>query len=359
MYRSIVRVDTWDRLNRFRSARTGRYDRAAMKLATLRDGSPDGVLVVVSRDLRRAVRAREIAPNLLRALESWDRSEPQLRALSEELNRGSAAGVFEFSVADAAAPLPRTWQWLDGSAFHSHGDLMERAFKHAPIEGKLTRPLMYQGGSDDFVGPRQDMPLPAEADGIDFEAEIAVVVDRVPMGTPAAQALGHVKLLMIANDASLRSLALTEMKTGFGWIHAKPATSFGPVAVTPDELGTAWKDGRLELPVRVSWNGREFGRPNAGAMGFGFHELIAHAAYSRNLSAGTIIGSGTVSNPEYRTVGSACIAERRAIELADQGSVVTEYMRFGDTVRIEVLDAEGSSIFGAIDQRVVPAYAGR
>jgi fumarylacetoacetate (FAA) hydrolase len=218
---------------------------------------------------------------------------------------------------------------------------------------------MYQGGSDDFLGPCEDMPIPSEADGIDFEAELAVVVDRVPMGTAAAVALAHVKLVMLANDASLRSHALAEKKTGFGWIHAKPATSFSPVAVTPDELGTAWRDGRVDLPMRVSWNGREFGHPSAGAMGFGFHDLIAHAAYSRNLSAGTIIGSGTISNDSYRTVGSACIAERRAIEIADHGHAVTEYMRFGDRVRIEMLDANGNSVFGAIDQRVVPARSSR
>jgi fumarylacetoacetate (FAA) hydrolase len=320
-------------------------------------GWADGQLLVVSRDLRRAVPATEIARSLRAALETWKESEPHLQALSDALNRGSTAGSLDFATADLLAPLPRTWQWLDASAFHSHGDLMERAFKHAPLEGKLTRPLMYQGGSDDFLGPRQDMPLPSEADGIDFEAEIAVVLDRVPMGTPPADALSHVKLIMLANDASLRSLALIEMKTGFGWVHAKPATSFTPVAVTPDELGPAWKNGRVALPVRVSWNGREFGHPDGGAMGFGFHELIAHAAYSRNLSAGTIIGSGTVSNADYRTVGSACIAERRAIEIADQGKAVTEYMRFGDRVRIEALDADGQSIFGAIDQRVVPAPA--
>lgn len=326
-----------------------------MKLATLRDGTPDGRLLVVSRDLRRAVKATHVAKSLLAALESWDSAEPHLRDLAESLDRGSCAHAFDFPAAGVAPPLPRTWQWLDASAFHSHGDLMERAFKHAPIEGKLTRPLMYQGGSDDFVGPAEDMPFPSEADGIDFEAEIAVVVDRVSMGTPPAQALGHVKLIMLANDASLRSLAIVEMKTGFGWVHAKPATSFSPVAVTPDELGPAWKDGRVHLPVRVSWNGKEFGHPDGGAMGFGFHELIAHAAYSRNLSAGTIIGSGTVSNADYRSVGSACIAERRAIEIADQGKPVTDYMRFGDRVRIEMLDAEGRSVFGAIDQRVVPA----
>ena len=330
---------------------------STMKVATLRDGSADGRLVVVSRDLRTAAHAESIVANLRLAMESWDKVAPRLAALYDRLNRGDVEDAFEFRATEAAAPLPRTWQWLDGSAFHSHGDLMERAFKHAPIEGKLTRPLMYQGASDDFIGASQDMPLTSEADGIDFEAEIAVVVDRVPMGTSAEAALRHVKLVMLTNDASLRSPALIEMKTGFGWIHAKPSTSFSPVAVTADELGPAWHDGRLHRPVHVSWNGKEFGCPDAGAMGFGFHELIAHAAYSRNLSAGTIIGSGTVSNAEYPVVGSACIAERRAIEIAEQGEPLTHYMRFGDRVRIEMFDSSGQSIFGAIDQRVVRADA--
>lgn len=326
-----------------------------MKLATLRDGTRDGRLIVVSRDLKRAVGAEGIAPTLLSALESWEASAPALKTLSDSLSAGRAAGAFDLDVRRLAAPLPRTWQWLDGSAFHSHGDLMQKVFKLAPIEGKLTRPLMYQGGSDDFLGACDDMPLPSEADGMDFEAEVAVVLDRVPMGTPAADALKHVKLIMLANDASLRVLAPVEMKTGFGWIQAKPATAFSPVAVTPDELGPAWRNGRVCLPIRVSWNEREFGHPNAEAMGFAFNELVAHAAYSRNLSAGTIIGSGTVSNETYRTVGSACIAERRGIELIDTGKPVTEYMKFGDRVRIEMLDAEGHSIFGAIDQKMVRA----
>ncbi|HEY4214790.1 MAG TPA: fumarylacetoacetate hydrolase family protein [Steroidobacteraceae bacterium] len=328
-----------------------------MKLATLRNGTPDGQLLVVSRDLCRGLKASRVAPNLLAALESWDYCEPHLRALSDALNLGSLDGTFDFALADLEAPLPRTWQWLDGSAYPSHGELMARAFKQEPIHTQLARPLMYQGGSDDFLGAYDDMPLPSEADGIDFEAEVAVVVDRVPMGTTAAEALRHIKLIMLANDASLRSAAMVEMKTGFGWIHAKPATSFSPVAVTPDELGPAWADGRLHLRVRVRWNDVEFGRPDAGAMGFGFHELIAHAAYSRNLSAGTVIGSGTVSNADYQNAGSACIAERRAIELADQGQAVTQYMRFGDRVRIEILDAESRSVFGAIDQKVVSARA--
>jgi fumarylacetoacetate (FAA) hydrolase len=326
-----------------------------MKLASLRVGSADGELIVVSADLRRAVRANGVARNLLAALESWELCEPRLRALSTALERGDVEGAFDLPTTDLESPLPRTWQWLDASAFPSHGELMARAFGQTPSEGARDRPLMYQGASDDFLGPCEDMPLPSEADGIDFEAEVAVVVDRVPMGTPSASALAHVKLIMLANDASLRSYALAEKRTGFGWIHAKPATSFSPVAVTPDELGHAWTDGRVHRPLVVAWNGRELGHPDAGAMAYGFAELIAHAAYSRNLSAGSIIGSGTVSNADYREVGSACIAERRAIELADNGRIETEYMRYGDCVRIEMLDAAGRSIFGAIDQRVVPA----
>jgi fumarylacetoacetate (FAA) hydrolase len=326
-----------------------------MKLGTLRDGGRDGCLVVVSRDLKYAVRGSNVAPTLLSALESWLTTAPELEKLSAALNSGGAAGAFELDLRQLAAPLPRAWGWLDGSAFHSHGDLMQKVFKLPPIEGRDTRPLMYQGGSDDLLGACTDMPFPSERDGIDFEAEVAVVVDHLPMGTQAAQALEHVKLIMLANDASLRGLAPVEMKTGFGWIQAKPSTSFSPVAVTPDELGPAWHDGRVCLPVHVHWNGREFGHPDASAMGFGFHELIAHAAYSRSLSAGTIIGSGTISNESYRTVGSACIAERRGIELVDSGAAATGYMKFGDRVRIEMFDGEGRSIFGAIDQKMVPA----
>jgi fumarylacetoacetate (FAA) hydrolase len=326
-----------------------------MKLGTLRDGGRDGCLVVVSRDLKYAVRGSNVAPTLLSALESWLTTAPELEKLSAALNSGGAAGAFELDLRQLAAPLPRAWGWLDGSAFHSHGDLMQKVFKLSPIEGRDTRPLMYQGGSDDLLGACTDMPFPSERDGIDFEAEVAVVVDHVPMSTQAAQALEHVKLIMLANDASLRVLAPVEMKTGFGWIQAKPSTSFSPVAVTPDELGPAWHDGRVCLPVHVHWNGREFGHPDASAMGFGFHELIAHAAYSRSLSAGTIIGSGTISNESYRTVGSACIAERRGIELVDSGAAATGYMKFGDRVRIEMFDGEGRSIFGAIDQKMVPA----
>jgi naringenin degradation protein FdeI len=323
-----------------------------VKLATLKDGTRDGKLVVVSRDLTKAVAADSIASTLVAALESWDVCEPRLQDLSEQL-RGACKGSFDLDTRKLAAPVPRAPQWLDGSAFHSHGDLMSKVFGLEEIQGRLEIPLMYQGASDDFLGPCDDMPLPSEADGMDFEGEIAVVVDRVPMSTPAAEALEHVKLLMLANDASLRTLAPREMKTGFGFLQSKPSSSFSPVAVTPDELGDAWREGRVRLPVHVEWNGKTFGEPNAGQMGFGFHQLIEHGARTRNLSAGTIIGSGTISNYEFRNVGSACIAERRGIEVVDHGKAVTSYMKFGDRVRIEMFDTTGASIFGAIDQCVV------
>jgi fumarylacetoacetate (FAA) hydrolase len=238
---------------------------------------------------------------------------PALQDLSDAVDAGRARGLFDLDVNELAAPLPRTWQWLDASAFHSHGDLMQKVFKLAPVEGKLTRPLMYQGGSDDLLGARADLPFPSEQDGIDFEAELAVIVDRVPMGTPSVKAMEYIKLLMLANDASLRVLAPVEMKTGFGWVQAKPSTSFSPVAVTPDELGTAWHNGRACLPVRVYWNEREFGHPDAKAMGFGFHELIAHAAYSRNLSAGTMMAIHSSRIPRMRRWQSRCSLSGRRL----------------------------------------------
>jgi fumarylacetoacetate (FAA) hydrolase len=328
-----------------------------VKLATLQGGGVDGKLLVVSKNLSRAVVAVSIAPTLQQALDSWPACAPKLQALYEALNQGHAAGSFALDLTQLVAPLPRAWQWLDASAFHSHGDLMERVFGLAPPPEKHTRPLMYQGGSDDFLGPTADVPLPSEADGIDFEGEVGIIVDRVPMGSSAAQAGVHIRLLVLLNDWSLRVLAGKDIKTGFGFMQSKPATSFAPVAVTPDELGDAWRDGRVRLPIRVSWNGTEFGHPDCSAMGFSFEQLVEHAARTRNLSAGTVIGSGTISNPEYRTVGSACIAERRGIELVDHGKSSTPYMNFGDRVHMQMLDAGGNSIFGAIDQRVVPAKA--
>jgi fumarylacetoacetate (FAA) hydrolase len=326
-----------------------------VKLASLRTDTPDGRLIVVSTWLERAVSAAAIAPTLQVALESWHSSAPRLEQLYRDLNAGTAVGSFALDIASLAAPLPRAPQWLDGSAFLSHAELMEKVFNVPPIEGKMEFPLMYQGGSDDLLGAAQDMPLPSEADGIDFEGEVSVVLDRVPMGTSVAQAGAHIKLLMLANDWSLRVLAQREFKIGFGWVQSKPATSFSPVAVTPDELGDAWHAARVHLPLLLEWNGTNFGHPHAGAMHFGFDELIAHAARTRNLAAGTIIGSGTVSNPEYREVGSACIAERRGIEVVDTGKPRTSYMKFGDRVRIDMVDDRGRSIFGAIDQRVIHA----
>lgn len=324
-----------------------------MKLATLHNGTRDGQLVVVSSDMSRAVSAQAVAPNLLTALENWAQAEPQLQQLARELAGGRLAGTFEFDASKAMAPLPRAPQWLDASAFHSHGDLLEKVLNMEPPPNKRTIPLMYQGASDDMLGAREDVPLPSEADGIDFEAEVGIILDDVPMGVTAADAPRHIKLLCLINDVSLRALAFKDIKTGFGFLQAKPATSFSPVAVTPDELGPAWADGRVNLPIHIHWNEQEFGHPHASAMGFSFGELIAHAARTRRLRAGTVLGSGTVSNDNYREVGSACIAERRGIEKEDTGEPRTAYMKFGDRVRIDMFDAQGRSIFGAIDQRVV------
>lgn len=325
-----------------------------MKLATLKNDTRDGRLLVVSSDLRRATIALQVG-TLIDALQNWRDCAPILQKQYDLLNVGRAPKSFELDARQLAAPLPRAPQWLDASAFHSHGALMRKVLGTPPVAGELDVPLMYQGASDDFLGPCDDMPFPSEADGIDFEAELGVIVDYVPMGTPSSRALEHVKLVVLLNDASLRAIAAREIRTGFGFLQSKPATSFAPVAVTVDELGDAWQSGRVQLPVHVHWNGREFGHPDAAEMGFGFGDLIAHAAATRNLHAGTLIGSGTISNADFRVVGSACIAERRGIETLDHGKAVTPYMKFGDTVRIEMRDREHQSIFGAIDQRVVEA----
>jgi len=267
-----------------------------VKLATLKDGTRDGKLLVVSKDLSRAVIAASVAPTLQQALENWAACEPKLQALYQDINEGHAAGSFALDTAQLSAPLPRAWQWLDASAFHSHGDLLEKVFKLEPPADKRTIPLMYQGAGDDFLGPNDDVPLPSDQDGMDFEGEVGAIVDRVPMATGAAQAAAHIRLLVLINDWSLRVHAGREVKTGFGFLQSKPSTSFAPVAVTADELGAAWQDGRIQLPVQVSWNGKEFGHPHCGQMGFSFGELVAHAARTRNLCAGTVIGSGTISN---------------------------------------------------------------
>ena len=329
-----------------------------MKLATLKDGSLDGRLVVVSRDLQQAVAAPTIAPNLLDALQRWDAVRLPLQDLSDALNAGAAPGAFAFNPAACAAPLPRSPQWLDGSAFLNHGRLMERAFNAPPIPDFDTVPVMYQGASDDFLGPCDDVPLPSEADGIDFEGEFGVVCSSVPMAVSAEAALDCVRLLVQINDWSLRALGPHEMKTGFGFLQAKPSTAFAPVAVTPDELGDAWYDGRVRMRLHVQWNDERFGEPDGREMNFHFGQLIAHAARTRRLSAGTIVGSGTVSN-ESRAAGSACIAERRVIEKLDLGEIRTGFMRFGDRVRMQARFADGrEGPFGAIEQRVVHAQAG-
>ncbi len=324
-----------------------------MKLATLPGPGPDGRLVVISSDLTRAVDAEPVAATLQDALDRWTEAEPALRALAEALQAGRAEGAFGFDPAACLAALPRAWQWLDGSAYPSHGALMQKALGHDPIQS--DRPLMYQGMSHRFLASTDDVPFPDEVDGIDFEGEFAVVTDTVSMGVSAEDARERIRLIVQINDWSLRAVAPTEFATGFGFVQAKPACSMAPVAVTPDELGVAWRDARVRLPLRVWWNGELFGCPDGGAMAFGFDELVAHAARTRSLCAGTIIGSGTVSNETYREVGSTCIAERRGLETIDHGAPRTGFMRFGDTVRMQAGRPGETPPFGAIDQRVVRA----
>lgn len=325
-----------------------------MKLATYRNGQPDGRLMVVSRDLASAVDASALAPSLLHALQDWERVAPQLQQVSEALNAGRAPRAVAFEPARCMAPLPRTFQWCDASAFLNHGRLMERAFNTPPIPDFETIPVMYQGASDDFLGPQDEVPLPDETLGIDFEGEFGVIVGPVAMGATPREALDAVRLLVQLNDWSLRALGPREMKSGFGFLQAKPSTSFAPVAITPDELGEDWRDGRVHLELEVEWNGQPFGHPNGREMNFGFGDLVAHAARTRRLGAGTIVGSGTVSNAA-REAGSACIAERRVIEILDHGAPRTSFMRFGDRVRMRARTRAGEMPFGTIEQRVVRA----
>ncbi len=325
-----------------------------MKLATLKDGSRDGQLIVVSRDLRTAAIADAIAPTLQRALDDWPFYAPQLAELYDALNQGRARQAFAFDPADCMAPLPRAFQWADGSAYVNHVELVRRA-RGAPMPPEFwTDPLMYQGGSDDFLGPRDDIVCAAEAFGIDFEAEVAVVTTDVPMGAAPDAALKAVRLLMLVNDVSLRNLIPDELAKGFGFFQSKPATAFSPVAVTPDELGEYWREGRVQRPMIVHWNGKKVGQPDAGVdMVFHFGQLIAHAAKTRNLRAGSIVGSGTVSNKDDKR-GYCCIAEKRCLETIANGAPQTEFMKYGDTVKIEMFDEAGKSIFGAIEQSVAP-----
>lgn len=325
-----------------------------MKFATLPDGSRDGWLVMVSKDLKAAVSVGKPAKTMQQALESWDEIEGELQALYEALNTGRAAGSFNFDQKGALAPLPRAYQWLDASAFLSHGALMQKALGLESNPQTEAIPLMYQGASDDFLGPCAPAPFTSEDDGIDFEGEFGVVLADVPMGVSPEAGERAIRLLVQVNDWSLRSLARREMASGFGFLQAKPSTAFAPVAVTPDELGDAWRNGRINLPLEVVWNGQVFGRPEAGQMDFRFGDLISHAARSRRLRAGTILGSGTVSNADAEQVGSACISERRALD-AIAGRAPTAFMKFGDRVQMESRDPEGHPIFGPINQVVVQA----
>ncbi|GGH60008.1 fumarylacetoacetate (FAA) hydrolase [Comamonas phosphati] len=335
-----------------------------MKLATYKDGSRDGQLVVVSRDLSQAHYATGIASRMQQVLDDWSYMAPQLQDLYHQLNTGKAPHAFPFDPQQCMAPLPRAYQWADGSAYINHVELVRKARNSEVPATFYTDPLMYQGGSDDFIGPCDDVVVPSTAMGIDFESEIAVVTGDVPMGSTPEQALGGIRMVMLANDVSLRNLIPAELAKGFGFFQAKPATAFSPVAVTLDELGDAWKGGRLHLTLQSTWNGRKVGMCDAGEeMTFHFGQLIAHICKTRNVRAGSIVGSGTVSNRGVETgsgknqrmewpKGYSCIAEKRCIETIQDGAPKTEYMQFGDTIRIEMKGKDGQSIFGAIDQNI-------
>lgn len=348
-----------------------------MKLATLKAATRDGELVVVSRDLTHAIAVPEIARTMQTALDGWAHLAPKLQRVSDALNsvdssrepnglvhlrearegvaEGATTSAFRFDPTRAAAPLPRAYHWVDGSAYVNHVELVRKA-RGAELPASFwTDPLVYQGGSDDFLGPFDDVPVPSEEFGIDLEGEVAVVTDDVPIGTSHKRAAEHIKLLMLVNDWSLRNLIPGELAKGFGFYQSKPATAFSPVAVTPDELESSWQDSIVKLPLVVRINNAVFGQPNAGAdMTFDFARLIEHITKTRNARAGTIVGSGTVSNYD-RSRGSACIAERRMLEQLEQGKPMTPFLKFGDRVRIEMLDRAGRTIFGAIDQRIVQA----
>jgi fumarylacetoacetate (FAA) hydrolase len=323
-----------------------------MKLASLKHGR-DGTLVVVSRDLARSVAVPHIAFTMQAAMDGWADAAPRLMRVYDLMNEGPVDGERPFDPAACASPLPRAYQWADGSAYVTHVELVRKARGAEMPPSFWTDPLMYQGGSDSFIGPCDPIVAADEAWGIDFEGEVAAIVDDVPMGVSAGAAANHIKLLMLVNDVSLRNLIPAELAKNFGFFQSKPATAFSPVAVTPDELGQAWQGAKAHLPLTVTLNDARFGAPNAGEdMTFSFAELIAHAARTRFLGAGSIVGSGTVSNKD-RSSGSACLAERRTLETIEQGGPKTPFMKFGDRVKIEMFDLEGRSIFGAIDQHVV------
>ncbi|MBB4953640.1 fumarylacetoacetate (FAA) hydrolase [Agrobacterium vitis] len=323
-----------------------------MKLVTYNDGSPDGQLWVVSRDLGSASSAVGIAPTLLHALENWEDAAPRLAELYQRLNAGDDAFALKFEPHRCMAPLPRAPQWLDASAFLNHGRLMDKAFNNPVNPDFETIPLVYQGASDDLRGPFADVEFPDEAHCIDMEGEFGVILSHVPMGTSAQSAPEHIRLLVQINDWSLRALGPREMRAGFGWLQAKPSTAFAPIAITPDEIAPFWQDCRVKLPLHVAVNNREVGHANGAEMHFSFAEIIAHCARTRKLSAGTIVGSGTVSNSD-RSAGSSCISEIRVIELLDEGASKTPFLSFGDRVHMEARMPDGSTPFGIIDQKVV------
>ncbi|MBX2879640.1 MAG: fumarylacetoacetate hydrolase family protein [Granulosicoccus sp.] len=322
-----------------------------MKLATYRNGARDGELMVVSSDQLRVVSASAICPNLISALEDWLTIEPRLMELSTQLNTGDVTGD-TFDPRRCMAPLPRAPQWLDGSAFLNHGRLVSKAFNIPVDESMTSHPLVYQGASDDFRGPYEPMEFPDESLQIDMEGEFGVIVDKIPMGTSASDALDAIRLLLLINDWSLRADGPREMKRGFGFLQSKPSSSFAPLAITPDELGNNWTNGRVHLPLHIEVNGREVGRANGAEMDFSFGDIIAYAAKTRKLSAGTVIGSGTVSNAD-RSAGSSCISEIQVIELLDKGKIHTPFLSFNDRVRMHAKDDTGKLPFGEIDQVVV------
>lgn len=323
-----------------------------MKLGSLKEGGRDGTLIVVSRDLTRAVRADGIAPTLQRALEDWSNAAPRLNALSEALNAGTAEGAFDLDMQTLAAPLPRAYEFVDGSAYLPHVERVRRARGAEVPESFYVDPLMYQAVSAGFYGPRDPVRVPSEDYGIDLEAEVVVVTDDVPMAVTPAQAAEHIQLIGLVNDVSLRNLIPNELAKGFGFLQSKPRSALSPVFVTPDELGDAWQDNKVHLPLVTHINGAWFGAPEAGVdMQFDFARLVAHAAKTRPLTAGTIVGSGTVANQDT-SLGASCFAEKRTVETLETGKPVTPFMSFGDVVRIEMRARDGADIFGAIEQRI-------
>lgn len=324
-----------------------------MKLATLKNNTRDGQLIVVNHDLTHAVAVPQIAPTLQAALDNWQQVHAALQDCYAKLNQGLLSGTFPFEAAKCTSPLPRAYQWADASAYVNHVELVRKSRGVEMPASFWTDPLMYQGGSDTFLGPCDDIPVRNFEWGADFEGEVGIITDDVAMGITPEQASDKILLLMLINDVSLRNLAMPELTKGFGFFQSKPSSAFSPVAVTPDELGSAWDGKKVHLPITLHFNDQLFGQPNAGVdMVFDFPTLIAHAAKTRNLTAGTIIGSGTVSNKD-RSVGSACIVERRTLETLNEGTPKTPYLKAGDRVRIEMFNKENKSIFGAIAQRVV------